>query len=290
MIVDVHSHFFTYPDHFTPDFVAQSRRARNGVEVDLTVRWPEYEATSAGARWTIVFGGKAKLSGVWVPDAEVAGYVAQHAQRLIGFLSVDPTQKGWQDELIEGHENLGLKGIKLLPMYAGFDPNDARLDFLWEYATRNNLPVLLHTGTTFIDKAPLRYTHPGLIDDVAIRFPDVKIIMAHLGHPYEGECVVTIRKHANVYADCSALHYRPFQLYHSLMLVQEYGVWDKVLFGTDYPFTTVEASIAGIRGLNGMLEGTRLPRLNSEKIEAMIHRESLDILGISTGSLDKMTA
>jgi predicted TIM-barrel fold metal-dependent hydrolase len=106
--------------------------------------------------------------------------------------------------------------------------------------------------------------------------------MAHLGHPYEGECVATFRKHPNVYADVSALYYRPFQLYHSLMLVQEYGVWNKVLFGTDYPFTTVNESVAGIRGLNDMLEGTKLPRLKTEEIEAMIHRDSLAILGLGT--------
>src|SRR3954454_3867272 len=165
-------------------------------------------------------------------------------------------------------------------MYAGFHPNTPQLDYLWEYATRKNLPVLLHTGTTFIDKAPLRFTRPYLLDDVAIRFPDVKIIMAHLGHPYEGECVVVIRKHPNVYADCSALHYRPFQLYHSLMLVQEYGVWHKVLFGTDYPFTTVDATLDGLRSLNGMLEGTKLPRLDEAKIEAMIERDTLPLLGL----------
>ena len=108
------------------------------------------------------------------------------------------------------------------------------------------------------------------------------MILAHIGHPYEGECVVTIRKHPNVYADCSALHYRPFQLYHSLMLVQEYGVWNKLLFGSDYPFTTVDASLAGMRALNDMLEGTRLPRLDMEKMEAMFHRDSLRILGIAS--------
>lgn len=52
--------------------------------------------------------------------------------------------------------------------------------------------------------------------------------MAHLGHPYENETVVTICKHPNVYADISALYYRPLQLYFSLMLVQEYGVWHKL--------------------------------------------------------------
>jgi predicted TIM-barrel fold metal-dependent hydrolase len=64
------------------------------------------------------------------------------------------------------------------------------------------------------------------------------------------------------------------------MLVQEYGVWDKVLFGTDYPFTTVNASIEGIRNLNNMLEGTKLPRLDVEQIEAMIYRDSFSLLGL----------
>src|SRR6185436_16476164 len=189
-----------------------------------------------------------------------------------GFLSVVAASLKKQDELHEGHQDLKLKGIKLLSMYAGFYPNDRKLDYLWEYATRHHLPVLLHTGTTFVAQAPLDCTIPRHLDDVAIRFPNVKIILAHISHPYEGECVVTIRKHPNVYADCSALHYRPFQLYHSLMLVQEYGVWNKLLYGSDYPFTTNQASFDGMRGLNRMLEGTQLPRLNMDKMEEMIHR------------------
>jgi predicted TIM-barrel fold metal-dependent hydrolase len=166
-------------------------------------------------------------------------------------------------------------------MYAGFRPQDERLDPLWRYATERRLPVLLHTGTTFVAQAPIECTLPRHLDPVAIRFPEVKIIMAHLGHPYEGECVAVIRKHPNVYADVSALHYRPFQLYHSLMLVQEYGVWDKVLFGTDYPFTTVDATVAGLRGLNAMLQGTALPRLDEKRIESLIHRDGLALLGLS---------
>jgi len=280
MIVDVHSHLFRYPEHFSKDFVTQVRRARSGYEIDLTVRWEEYHAHAKQCDKTIVFGGKAKLSGLWVPDQEVAAYVKDHADKLIGFLSVDPTQDGWQDELHQGHQDLKLKGIKLLSMYAGFYPNDRKLDYLWEYATRHRLPVLLHTGTTFVAQAPLDCTIPRHLDDVAIRFPSAKIIMAHISHPYEGECVVTIRKHPNVYADCSALHYRPFQLYHSLMLVQEYGVWDKILFGSDYPFTTVDASLEGMRQLNCMLEGTSLPRLDMVKMEQMFQRNTLDILEI----------
>ncbi|MCZ2343610.1 MAG: amidohydrolase family protein [Bacteroidales bacterium] len=280
MIVDVHSHAWTYPDHFGDDFRNQAKRARAGVEVDLTVRYDEYRAAATPDTKTIVFGGKARLSGIWVDDRYVAEYVAAHPETLIGFLSVDPTQPDWERELEEGHHGLGLRGIKLLSMYAGFQPDDSRLDPLWRYATRHALPVLLHTGTTFVSQAPLDCTLPRHLDRVAIRFPEVKMILAHLGHPYEGECVVTIRKHPNLYADISALHYRPFQLYHSLMLVQEYGVWDKVLFGSDYPFTTVNATVEGLRKLNTMLEGTALPRLNTTAIETVIHRDALAILGL----------
>lgn len=280
-LIDVHSHYWEYPQHFSDDFKNQAKRARGDIEMDLTVRWEDYEARARTCDRTIVFGGKAKLSGLWVPDREVAAYAASHPGKLIGFLSLDPTQTGWQDELVEGHQNLGMKGIKLLPMYAGFYPNDRQLDYLWEYATKHGLPVLLHTGTTFVSQARLDCTLPRLLDDVATRYPEVRMILAHLSHPYEGECVVTIRKHPNLYADVSALHYRPFQLYHSLMLVQEYGVWHKLLFGSDYPFTTVDASLEGMRALNDMLEGTRLPRLDPEKMEAMFFRDTLRLLQIS---------
>jgi predicted TIM-barrel fold metal-dependent hydrolase len=279
MLIDIHSHFFRSPQHFSKDFIQQSQRVTSG-SFDLNVRWEDYHAQAQECDRTVVFGGKAALSGLWVPDEEVAEYTRRHADKTIGFLSVNPTQPGWEDELQHGHRDLKLKGVKLMPMYAGFYPNDRKFDFLWEYATRHHLPVLLHTGTTFISQTPLDCTLPRHIDDIAIRFPQVKIIMAHLSHPYEGECVATIHKHPNVYADCSALYYRPFQLYHSLMLVQEYRSWGKVLVGTDYPFTTVDATLAGMRGLNKMLDGTALPRLDMEQMEAMFKRNSLELLGI----------
>ena len=282
MVVDVHSHAWAYPQHFTAGFRDQARRSR-GYELDLTVRYPEYRAKATKCDHTIVFGGKARLAGLWVPDEDVAAYVAQDPEHLTGFLSLDPTQDGWQAELEYGHQELHLRGIKLMPMYAGFFPQDPQFDPLWSYAEQHGLPVLLHTGTTFISQAPLECTLPRHLDTVAIRHPNVKIILAHLGHPYEGECVAVIRKHPNVYADISALHYRPFQLYHSLMLVQEYGVWDKLLFGSDYPFTTVDASIEGLRRLNNMVEGIHLPRLNEEQIEWLIHRDSLSLLGLTHG-------
>jgi predicted TIM-barrel fold metal-dependent hydrolase len=280
MTIDIHSHAWEYPRHFSDDFRDQARRARAGLEVDLTVRYDDYRRGATAAQKTVVFGGKARLSGLWVDDRYVADYVASHPERLLGFLSLDPTVPGWEEELRFGHQELRLRGIKLMPMYAGFRPDDSRLDPLWTYATRHGLPVLLHTGTTFVAQAPLECTLPRWLDEVARRFPEVRIVMAHLGHPYEGECIATIRKHPHVYADISALHYRPWQFFNSLMLVQEYGVWHKLLFGSDYPFTTVDATIRDLRKINDIVVGTGIPRLNADRIEEMIERDSLSLLGI----------
>ena len=171
-----------------------------------------------------------------------------------------------------------MRGIKLMPMYANFYPQDSLLDPLWRYASEHQLPVLLHTGTTFVAKAPIDCTLPRHLDEVAIRFPEVKMILAHLGHPYEGETVAVIRKHANLFADISALFYRPWQLFHSLMLVHEYNVWEKVLFGTDFPVTTVAETMAGLRSLAEVkIDRFSLPR---ERIEQLIYRDALNLLGL----------
>lgn len=278
MIVDVHSHCWPKPDCFSPAFQADARRMR-ATEVDLVTRYADYRASTGGEEVvSLVFGGKARLTGVWIDDADVAACVAGDPERLIGFMSLDPTQPGWEDEMREGRERWGMRGIKLLPMYAGFFPQDERLDPLWRYATQHNLPVLLHTGTTFVSNAPIECTLPRHLDVVASRFPDVTMILAHLGHPYEGETIAVIRKHPNLYADISALFYRPWQFFHSLMLVDEYRVWEKLLFGTDFPVTTVAETVAGLRGLCDIrIDRFSLPR---EQVEALIYRDALTLLGL----------
>ena len=77
MIIDAHSHAWRYPDHFQEDFRRQAIRARAGQEVDLTVKFSEYQETSPEEVRTIVFGGKARLSGLWVEDQYVYWLIFQ---------------------------------------------------------------------------------------------------------------------------------------------------------------------------------------------------------------------
>lgn len=281
MIVDVHSHVFgARSDEMSARFRADSDRAHGG-HVDMTVRYDDYAAAAPAGTRTIVVGGKARRSGLWVDDTSVASYVAAHPEQLIGYLAIDPTQEGWRDELRYGHQELGLRGIKIMPTYAGFNPADPDYDDLYAYAEQNALPLLVHTGTTFVTAAQLRWAQPVHLDEVAIRHPELRMVLAHLGHPWEGECIAVIRKNEHVYADISALHYRPFQLWHSLRLVQDYGVWHKLLFGTDYPFTTANATIDGLRRIAAAPGIPGLDRLDADQVEQIIQRDALSLLGLA---------
>jgi len=275
MIVDVHAHYFPTAEAFSPEARLQAERARGGP-VNLVTDYAHYWATASADVKVVLFGGKARLSGIWQDDDAIARMAASDPERYIGFLSVDLAQEGWMEELERGHQDLKLRGVKLMPMYAGFYPNDRKFDLFWSYVSAQGLPVLLHTGTTFVSQAPIDCTLPRHLDDVAIRFPDAKIIMAHLGHPYEGEAIAVARKHPNLYTDISALHYRPWQLFHSLMLATEYKIWPKILFGTDYPFTTVDETLRGLERLcEVQIGGFRLPK---DHMEEMIHRDTLQTL------------
>jgi predicted TIM-barrel fold metal-dependent hydrolase len=278
--VDVHAHLHIGHGTSSAGFGAAVERVYKG-RISLETSLEDYLAGCPSDSVGILFGGKAALSGLWVDDELIAQAVALAPKRLLGFMAIDPTQPGWLDELKHGHLELGLVGVKLMPMYAGFDPGAPWLDPLWTYMETNGLIGLLHTGTTFIPQAPLEYARPGLIDPVAIRHPDLKLILAHMGHPYEPECIAVIRKHPNVYADISALYYRPWSCYQALLKAQEYLVWDKLLLGSDYPFASVQQTIDGLRALNDIPAAAGLPRLDDDQIEQLINRPALELLGLS---------
>jgi predicted TIM-barrel fold metal-dependent hydrolase len=277
MIVDVHTHAFLVPDHIEERFLQEAQRARGGLPMDLHITSERHQEAMQPVDHAIVFGLKARHVGIYTPDSFIADFVAQDPKR-IGFCSVDPNEPGYLEDFHHAIETLQLRGIKLAPMYADFSPLDERLTPIYERASREGLPVLAHTGTTFCEFAPLEFTRPILIDTLAMRFPDLTFIMAHLGHPWESETLVVIRKHPNVWSDLSALHYRPWQLYNSLVLAQEYGVMGKILFGSDFPFTTPAASILGLKALNEMVAGTHLPRISTTLLDEIIFRDSLAVL------------
>jgi predicted TIM-barrel fold metal-dependent hydrolase len=206
--------------------------------------------------------------------------VADAPRRRIGFLSVHPDEPGALDEAERCVVDLGLRGIKLGPNYQGFDPLAKAALALYGWAQERKLPILFHQGTSPIRDAPLRYAHPLVMDEIAIRFPELRIVMAHLGHPWQVDTFAVIRKHPHVYADVSAGFYRPWSFYHAMRLATEWNVLEKLLFGSDMPLATPRETIEGLRGVNDPIAGTGMPRVPEERIEDIIHRDALALLGL----------
>jgi predicted TIM-barrel fold metal-dependent hydrolase len=228
----------------------------------------------------LVFGFSAGHIGVLVPNDYVARYVATDPTRLIGYASVDPVDPGALDELDRSVRDLGLKGLKLAPAYQNCHPLDDRLMAIYERAQQHELPVTVHMGTTPHPSAPLEFGRPVHVDEIARCFPNLPLVMAHVAHPWEPEALVVVRKHPHVYADVSALVYRPLQLHHALHLAQEYAVTEKLLLGSDFPWMTTAGTIDGLRRL-----ATEVPHsdflLDGQLIEELITRDTLDLLRLS---------
>jgi predicted TIM-barrel fold metal-dependent hydrolase len=280
MIVDVHTHVWERPAHLSDAFIEDAKAAAGAgykpIEVDLDEHWRAMEPVDRA----IVLGFRARHVGVLVPNEYVAEYVGRHPEKLIGFCSVDPNDADAVEQLDHAITRLGLRGLKVGPIYQNIHPQDERFLALMARAEALGVPVLIHQGTTFCSNVSLELANPILLQPIALKLPKLRMLIAHMGHPWIAETLVLIRKHANFYSDISALYYRPWQFYNALVLAMEYGVLDKLLFGTDYPFTSVQATLDGLRSLNQMVEGTNLPRLNMEAIERMIHRDSLRLLGL----------
>jgi predicted TIM-barrel fold metal-dependent hydrolase len=276
---NIHSHTWDPERHIAAATRAEADRSR-GRPMDLSIDFELFMEEAAPFDKTVVFGMKAQRTGYWVPDEYVAAFVQRAPDKLIGFAACDPTHEQAMTELRYAIEELGLAGVKMAPMYAAFDPRDPRCDPIYAYCQERRLPILFHSGTTFNQAAPLAFTRPWLFDEVGIRYPELRIVLAHVGHPFCEECLVVIRKHPHIYADISALFYRPWQFYNMLIAAQEYNVTQKLLFGTDYPFAKAVESIDGLRNANRIIGDSPLPRVAAETIEGILQRDALEKLGL----------
>jgi predicted TIM-barrel fold metal-dependent hydrolase len=279
VVQNVHSHCFDAASHLAPETIRETDISR-GFPLDLTTKIEVFLDEMAPFDRVVVFGLKARRTGYWVPDEFVASFVANAPEKLVGFAACDPTQSGYLDDLHFAFDSLKLRGLKMGPMYAGFDPRDERCAPVYSYCQERGIPILFHSGTTFNHAAPLGLTRPWLFDEVAIEYPALRMVLAHVGHPFCEECLVVIRKHQHVYADISALYYRPWQFYNMLVAAQEYRVTHKLLFGTDYPFTTSRESIDGLRNANHVAAAP-MPKISVDAIEEILERDSFALLGIA---------
>ncbi len=232
----------------------------------------------------VVFTVDERLTGrPFATNDQVARFAADNADIAIAFASIDPNRGA--DAVAEARRLVSagaVRGLKLHPPVQQFFPNDRMAYPLYEVFAEAGLPVLFHTGHSGIGAGMpggggirLKYGHPMPIDDVAVDFPDLPIILAHPSFPWQDEAISICLHKPRVYIDLSGWspkYFSPTLVQYANTLLKK-----KVLFGSDYPWITPDRWLAdfeqiGIRDEvrplilkeNAIqLFGLRLPRARS---------------------------
>jgi len=167
----------------------------------------------------------------------IAGFTREHRHRLVAVGSVNPLHEMDVRGEIRRVLDLGIGMIKIHPPHQLFSPNAYRGE-LWQLAEvyreceMRGVPVMFHTGTSVFPRARNVFADPMPVDDVAIDFPKLKIILAHAGRPLYGETALFLaRRHPNVHIDVSGIPPKSLPKYFPRLA----QLADKVLWGTDWP-------------------------------------------------------
>ncbi|MDB5999783.1 MAG: amidohydrolase 2 [Rhizobacter sp.] len=179
-----------------------------------------------------------------IPNEEIAEHALKNSDMMMAFASIDP-HKGKMGarearRLIEEH---GVKGFKFHPTVQGFYPYDTMAWPIYEVINEYKMPAIFHSGHSGIGSGMrcggglrLEYSNPMHLDDVAIEFPDMQVVIAHPSWPWQDEALSVAMHKPNVWIDLSGWSpkYFPPQLvqYANTLLK------DRVLFGSDYPLIT----------------------------------------------------
>ncbi|MBX7552198.1 amidohydrolase family protein [Streptomyces sp. NPDC088560] len=191
-----------------------------------------------------------------IANEEIAESCAAHADVLLPFASVDPHKgRAGVREARRLVTEYGVRGFKFHPSLQGFSPDDRMAYPLYEAIEELGVPALFHTGQTGIGAGVpggggirLKHSDPMLVDDVAVDFPELRIILAHPSFPWQDEALAVATHKPHVYIDLSGWSpkYFPPQLvrYANTLLK------DKVLFGSDYPVITPDRWLADFAALD----------------------------------------
>jgi predicted TIM-barrel fold metal-dependent hydrolase len=292
MIVDCHTHVWQSPEQLGQldlgELPRQQRpRLATRIAPARTV-WRAVPSADAEHHWaqsstvdkSIVLGFKSRYLSAEIPNRYVADYVNKFPQKLIGFAGIDPTEKSAVDEVRLAKNDLRLRGITVSPANQDFHPCDSRAMHVYAEAERLGMPILFHGGAQFTEQSKMEFGRPYLIDEVARTFPKLRIVIAQFGQPWIDETICLLGKHQNVFSDISGMLGRRWQAYNALVSAHQYAVIDRLLFGSDFPYTSAIECIEALYSINQVAQGTNLPIVPREALRGIVERDTLSLLGL----------
>lgn len=251
MIIDFHVHTAYYRSR-TPDYMELLQQSWGDrldwmLETYSSPRAFVGLMDEAGIDYAVILAELAPITSGISANEDVAEFCS-HSPRLIPFASIDPnTSENPADELEEWVRHQGFKGLKLYPTYQHFYPNETKIYPLYAKAQELGIPVLLHIGSSIFTGSRLKYGDPIYLDDVAVDFPELKLLQAHSGRPCWYQKALTLaRIHANVYLEVSGLPPKNLLTYFPELE----RIAHKVVYGSDWPAVpTIKENIDTLQAL-----------------------------------------
>jgi len=222
---------------------------------------------SRGVKYAVVLAECAPAASGHVPTEAVIEHCSAQ-DMLIPFASLNPNFHTDLPIKLECYvKDFGVKGLKMLPSYQFFYPNEARLYPLYAKAQELRIPVVFHIGSSIFKGTRLKFCDPIHLDDIAVDFPKLNIIMAHSGRGFwYDKCFFLSRLHKNVYMDITGLPPQNLLTYFPELDRND----EKVIFGSDWPTIPkdIKENIEAIKSLP----------LSDRTIEAMLYKNAHKIL------------
>lgn len=251
MIIDFHVHTAFY-ETTTKTYRDLIRRSYGDKMEDFLKTYSSPEAfielmDQAGIDYAVILAELAPIT-TGIADNEYVAEFCSKSPRLIPFASINPYTISRPDQELERLvKDNGFQGLKLYPTYQLYYPNDAMIYPLYAKAQELNIPVSLHIGSSVFVGSRLKYGDPIYVDDVAVDFPDLNLLMCHSGRPFWYDNAFGIaRLHKNVYMEISGLP--PHKLLDYFPELET--IAHKVIYGSDWPgIPTIKENIQALKDL-----------------------------------------
>jgi hypothetical protein len=279
MIIDCHTHLWENSRQLGRGGAECLRRMGDGAVFSADPGSHLAAAQCVDRSWVLGFRSR-HLDGE-VPNSLLARFVRSYPDKLLGAAGVDPCADDAYDQLAQVAYEPAFSGVAINPAAQDFHPADSRAGRMYEFCAQHGLVVFVHGGTHLPAGAKLEYARPYLWDEVLRDHVTLRVVLCDLGHPWPLETIALLAKHANVYAELGGLTRRPWQAYNALCQAYDFGVMDKLLFGSDFPFFTAGEAIESLYRLNELAHGTHLPHVPREQIRGIIERDAMAALGVS---------
>ena len=296
-ITDGHSHMYqTYAD---------SQDLKKGVEqIDgfdiqaLLARLDEIEVS----QFQTMPQEMTRIRGLWLGSNELSADIQRSAPtRVVSFTAAEPMDAEGvfnRARLMQVEKAVveeGLKGLLLTPPYGHYYANDKRVYPFYEKAVALDIPIYFHHSHQFGPSkyCPMKYSRPWLLDDLTIDFPDLRFNVEHMGYPWTEELLAIMTRSPNVYTDI-AMFTDPYEqvgrgrrllLARNLGMAREYGVLDRVFYGSDYVGEDVEEYVSLLQreisyvrnGLNRDMEKQGYPPLEQDEMQGLLSTNVLKL-------------